>query len=641
MIGKRLAAFAAGALLATGGSLASGAAPATSVPTAEDFGALPFLSAPVISPDGSHLVARTQVDGKARLLIVDIADTKASRSAIALPEGMELQSYLWAGNNALLIGGGRTIAMFGQTLRSTIMVTYDLKTGKTQDIRSGHGIFGDDLVYVDPAGRYVLLAGQKDIYTYPSVFRFDLATATSKEIVKPQDHVWSWFADRSGVIRTGIAADGGKWWVYYRHDENSPFKRSASRSSLATANQIDTFEAAPGSDQGYAVASGASGRFGLYHYDFAADQLGALIYENPVADLTDFDLNDKGTLESVSYTDDRARTLWFDPALKTLQTRLEKALPGLSVRIVSRSADRTRLVIFATSATNPGTYYMLDRATSKMMVVAAPFDQLAGKQLAAMESVSYKARDGLDIPSYLTLPPGRTAKDLPMVVMPHGGPFARDEWGYDIWAQFLASRGYVVLQPNFRGSTGYGRGFVEKGNGQWGRGMQDDIDDGVKWLVARGTVDAKRVCIMGASFGGYAAEWGAVRNPELYRCAISFAGVSDIGSQLKYDRKMLLAPRYFRDWRDRVQGKDGTTLDSISPAKRAVDLKIPILIAHGDKDTNVPPAQSKVLVDALTKLGRPPEYYVYKGEGHGFTKPEDQVDFLERVAAFLTKYNPS
>jgi dipeptidyl aminopeptidase/acylaminoacyl peptidase len=645
MVGKRIA-IAAIVMLLAGANAGPGAAgenasPAANVPTAEDFGALPFLSAPVIAPDGNHLAARTQVDGKPRLLIVDISNDKGARSAIGLPDKTELQSYRWAGNSVLLINVGRTINMLGQPILSTAMFAYDLKTGKTRQVDTGHGIFGDDLMYVDPAGSYILVTAQKSIYVYPSVYYVDLATLTSTEIVKPQDHVWRWFADRSGTVRTGIGSEGGKWWVYYRHDANSPFKRSASRSTLDTANQIDTFEAAPGSDQGYAVASGLSGRFGLYRYDFAADRLGDLIYENPVADLTDFDLSEKGQLESVSFTDDRARTLWFDPALKTLQAKLEKALPGLSIQIVSRSADRSRLVVMATSATNPGTYYMLDRKTGKMMVIAAPFEDLAGKQLSDMQSVSYKARDGLDIPAYLTLPAGRTPKDLPMVVMPHGGPFARDAWGFDTWAQFLASRGYVVLQPNFRGSTGYGRQFVEKGNGQWGRGMQDDIDDGVKWLVARGVVDAKRVCIMGASFGGYAAEWGAVRNPDIYRCAISFAGVSDIGAQLKYDRKALLAPRYFRDWRDRVQGKDGITLDSISPAKRAADLKIPILIAHGDADTNVPPAQSKALVDALTKLGRPPEYYVYKGEGHGFAKPEDQVDFLKKVEAFLTRYNPS
>ena len=631
MIGKRVAPAAIIMLLAV----------ANTAPSAEDFGALPFLTNPLISPDGNRLAARTQTDGKTRLQIMDLSNVKQAQSVIEPPQGTDLQSYRWAGNHILLIVVSANITVLGQAVRSSETIAYDLTSGKSRTIDAGRSLFGNEIIYVDPAGTYVLATAQKSMLDFPSVYRIDPATGVAAEIVKPKDNVWSWFADTSGVVRTGIGSQDGKWWVYYRRNESAAFKRSTSRSMRDLDNQIDTFEVTPGSDQGFAVASGTSGRFGLYHYDFAADQLGTLVYENPVADLSDFDLGDQGQLTSVTYTDDRARTLWFDPAFKALQSRLEKALPGSSIQITSTSQDKSKLVIAATSATNPGTYYLLDRNTSKMAVIAAPFDHLEGKQLAAMDSVSYKARDGLDIPAYLTLPPGRSPKGLPMVVMPHGGPFARDEWGFDTWAQFLASRGYVVLQPNFRGSTGYGRQFVEKGNGQWGRGMQDDIDDGVKWLIGRGIVDPKRVCIMGASFGGYAAEWGAVRNPDLYRCAISFAGVSDIGAQLKYDRKMLLAPRYFRDWRDRIQGKDGTTLDSISPAKRVADLKIPILIAHGDSDTNVPPAQSKALVDALTKLGRPPEYYVYKGEGHGFSKPEDQVDFLKKIAAFLTKYNPS
>jgi dipeptidyl aminopeptidase/acylaminoacyl peptidase len=628
------------AVTAGPGSASVDAPAASNVPTAEDFGALPFLANPVISPDGNRLVAQSQVDGRPRLILVDLANGKQERSAIAVPEGNDLSWYRWAGNGTLLISLSSSGSLLGQPIRFSRMTAYDVATGKARPVQAGNA-FGSDLTYVDPAGKYLLLTAQKTVFVYPSVFRFDLTTNQAIEIVKPIDHVWSWFADTAGAIRTGMAGEGGKWWIYYRHDDRADFSKSIRREVRDENNQIDTMAVTPGSDQGYAVASGPSGRFALYRYDFAADRLGEMVYQNSKVDIADFDLTKAGQLESVSYTDDRARILWFDPTLKAVQARLEKALPGMSVRIISMSEDRSRLVVWATSANNPGVYYLYDRKTGRMMVVAAPFDQLVGKQLADMESVSYAARDGLDIPAYLTLPPGRGAKDLPLVIMPHGGPFARDEWGFDVWAQFLASRGYVVLQPNFRGSTGFGRQFVEKGNGQWGRGMQDDIDDGVKWLVARGLVDAKRVCIMGASFGGYAAEWAAVRNPDIYRCAISLAGVSDISAQLKYDRKFLIAARYFRNWRDRVQGSDGTKLDSISPAKRAADLKVPILIAHGDADTNVPLIQSKMLADALTKLGRPPEYYVYKGEGHGFTKPEDQVDFLKKVAAFLAKYNPA
>ncbi|WP_186728749.1 alpha/beta hydrolase family protein [Sphingomonas panacisoli] len=613
---------------------------ASTVPTAEDFGALPSLLAPVISPDGKRLVARSQVEGKPRLILFDLITNKQEPYSIALPDGHDLSSYRWVGNDKLLITLSSSASLLGVPIRFSQMIVYDIATRKVVPVVTGHG-FGTDLTYVDPAGKFVLVTAQKTVFTYPSVFRFDFSTNEATEIVKPRERVWSWFADTSGTIRTGIASDGKKWWIYYRHDDRVDFSKSTGRTIRDDNNQIDTMAVTPDSDQGYAVATGASGRFGLYRYDFVADRLGELVYENPKVDVTDFDLTKSGQLESVSYTDDRARIRWFDPELKGVEAKLEKALPGMSIQIISMSDDRSKLVVWSTSASNPGVYYLYDRKVGRMMVIAAPFDQLIGKQLADMESVSYTARDGLDIPAYLTLPPGRAAKDLPLVIMPHGGPFARDEWSFDVWAQFLASRGYVVLQPNFRGSTGYRRQFVEKGNGQWGRGMQDDIDDGVKWLVARGLVDAKRVCIMGASFGGYAAEWAAVRNPDIYRCAISLAGVSDIAAQLKYDRKSFVAARYYRNWRDRVQGGNSVDLDAISPAKRAVDLKVPILIAHGDADTNVPPIQSKMLADALTKLGRPPEYYVYKGEGHGFSKPEDQIDFLKKVEAFLTKYNPA
>jgi dipeptidyl aminopeptidase/acylaminoacyl peptidase len=246
----------------------------------------------------------------------------------------------------------------------------------------------------------------------------------------------------------------------------------------------------------------------------------------------------------------------------------------------------------------------------------------------------------LQIPAYLTLPRGLDPKNLPLIVMPHGGPFARDEWGYDVWVQFLANRGYAVLQPNFRGSTGYGKDYVDKGAGQWGRGMQDDIDDGAKWLIERGIADAKRICIMGASFGGYAAMWASVRNPDIYRCAISLAGVSDVAALLKYDRSALSATRYYREWREKVQGEEDFDLASISPMKAVDKVAIPILIAHGTHDERVPPEQSTKFHELLTKAKKPHEFVLYEGEGHGFDNPADNIDFLKRVEGFLRTYNP-
>jgi dipeptidyl aminopeptidase/acylaminoacyl peptidase len=198
-----------------------------------------------------------------------------------------------------------------------------------------------------------------------------------------------------------------------------------------------------------------------------------------------------------------------------------------------------------------------------------------------------------------------------------------------------------VLQPQFRGSTGFGRDQVEKGEGQWGRGMQDDIDDGVRWLAAQGVADPGRVCIMGASFGGYAAMWAAVRNPELYRCAISFAGISDIAGQLRFDRPGFESGRSFKGWQSRIQGNRGFELQSISPLFQVARLRTPILIAHGAEDDNVPVIQSVQLHNALDKLGRPHEFVIYPGEGHGLDNPANEADFLNRVGAFLDKNNPA
>jgi dipeptidyl aminopeptidase/acylaminoacyl peptidase len=226
--------------------------------------------------------------------------------------------------------------------------------------------------------------------------------------------------------------------------------------------------------------------------------------------------------------------------------------------------------------------------------------------------------------------------------MPHGGPFARDTGEYDPWVQLLANRGYAVLQPQFRGTTGFGREFVERGYGQWGRKMQDDLDDGFDWLVAQGIADPKRVCIVGASYGGYAAIWGAMRNPERYRCAISWAGVTDLRMMLQHDRSLFVAKRYFSDWRNRVTGvSDKGDLNQVSPLKQASSLRIPLLLGHGRKDWNVPVAQAEALEKALKKARFPIETAYYPEAEHSFASTADLADWLKKVEGFLAKHNPA
>ena len=217
----------------------------------------------------------------------------------------------------------------------------------------------------------------------------------------------------------------------------------------------------------------------------------------------------------------------------------------------------------------------------------------------------------------------------------------RDSWTFDPQVQFLASRGYAVLQPNFRGSTGYGRDFVARGYGQLGAGMIDDIDDGVGWLAGQGIVDGARVCIMGSSYGGYAAIWAAIRSPDRYRCAISWAGPTDLRRMLRYDARYVVPQRYMREWRAHLQGEERVDLDAISPLRQQARLSVPLLIGHGERDSRVPVDQSRDMVRALTRRNATLESIFYPEAGHGFSKPSDSADFMRRVEAFLARHNPA
>jgi dipeptidyl aminopeptidase/acylaminoacyl peptidase len=613
--------------------------------SAADFGALPFMVGPKMSPDAKHVVTTAHLKGKKLLVILDLGPKTGPSHSFTMPGKWELGWYRWAGNERVLVSIGHADVLFGDDVYVTRLVMYDLKTDQAAFIgKKNEGVEGDNVIHIDRDGHWLLLNVQKTIYDYPSVYRVDLDTMDMKKVVSEHPHVWNWFADSSGTVRAGVGVEGRRWWLLYRKEADAKFEKVMRRTVKSTDDDegvIERFIPLNGSDQGYAVTNARTGRYGLYRYDFASDSLGEPVFEHPQVDIDDFRMSDQNEITAVYYTDDRSRIEWLVPRMKELQGKIDRALPERINRVISMSSDGEKMLIWSGSAADPGTYYYYDSATAKMSMLARPYGNMTDKQLADMASVSYAARDGLQIPAYLTQPPGVEAKQLPLIVMPHGGPFVRDEWGYDTWVQFLANRGYVVLQPNFRGSTGYGRDFVAKGEGQVGRTMQDDLDDGVKWLVEQGKVDPKRVCIMGGSYGGYAALWAAARNPEIYRCAISFAGVSDLAAMIKYDRRMFSATRYYTAWRERVQGDKTFDLNTVSPLYAVDRINIPLLIAHGTDDENVPLVQSRKLHEALLKANKPHSYIVYEGEGHGFDNPANATAFLEQVDQFLRTNNPA
>ncbi len=564
--------------------------------------------------------------------------------AIGIPEKIDLNWYRWAGNGTLLLSIGKTVPWFDDEAYRTQLLAYDVATEKLQFIGGKEqGLSGDDVLWVDSEGKSLLLSYQKTIYDYPSVNMIDIATNKGTQVVPQRDNIWDWYADDKGTVRFGFGYDLSRWQMVYRTTGDEKFKTIKVKEGDEDAG-FAALKIIQGSDEGYSLyLNDATGRYALYKYNFATRTKGDLVFESPTNDVEDYDLTPDGKeLTSAWFTDDRPRVHWFDPSLKKIQTDLDSAVGQKQAFVVSSSRDRQTLLVHVGASNDPGSYYFYPLAAGAMKRYGSVNEALSPRQLAPSRYVSYKARDGLDIPAYLTLPRGRSAKGLPLILLPHGGPYdVRDDGSYDAEVQFYANRGYAVLQPEYRGSGGYGKSFYEKGEGQWGRTMQDDLDDGMDWLAKQGTIDAKRVCIVGSSYGGYAALWGAVRNPERYRCAASFAGISDVRRQLKYQLAYRISKRYRKDWRKTVQGDDKFDLKTVSPLYTFASLTVPVLMMHGDADQRVPFKQSKMYADALKAAGKTYEFYPLKDEGHGFSNSANMQLWLDKMDAFLAKYNPA
>lgn len=607
----------------------------------KDFAALPVLSKPQLSPNGQRIVARSVADGKTTLVVVDADKPENVRHSIAIGK-TTIAALEWAGDSRLLL-----------TIRSKLTLPYEDEVAFLRliaiDVDSGvsrivdgksRGLYAGDVLYADPTGSWALVASQDNAQVYPSVKRVDLATGDATVVERAKPDVWDWYADEHGIIRAGIAYDGNRFTVWSRDKPEEKLRAVHGKFPKDNDSTVDRFIFRGGSS--WVVTNERTGRFGLYKYDLKSGTVGQAIFENAKVDLDDVLYNAiTGDISAIEYNDERPRVQWLEADMQKLQERLDRALPGKVNVTTDWSHDEKRVLVWSGGGSDPGLFYLLDRNSSQMHPVIDPYPDIDSAKLSEVKAVSYLARDGLSIPAYLTLPRGKAPKGLPLIVFPHGGPHFRDDGMYDSIAQFFASRGYAVLQPEFRGSTGYGKDFAGKGYGEWGKAMQDDLDDGVDWLAKSGQIDAKRVCIVGASYGGYAAMWGAVRNSDRYRCAASWAGVSDLPAMLRYDRKTFSATRYFKQWRSKVSGEGKADLSAVSPINFTAQIKIPIFIAHGEQDDNVLPKQSHAMVDALTKSGANVTSMFYKDSSHDFGSSADMEDWLKRLEAFLAKYNPA
>jgi dipeptidyl aminopeptidase/acylaminoacyl peptidase len=340
------------------------------------------------------------------------------------------------------------------------------------------------------------------------------------------------------------------------------------------------------------------------------------------------------------YIDEKRRVEWKDEGLQADYRLLEQKLPGREIVFGSRTRNERLWIVNARSDVEPGETYLFDRRTKQLRLQFRLRDRLRREHLAPMTAIHYKSADGLDIPAYLTLPKGIEAKNLPLIVVPHGGPWGRDIWGYFSWPQFLANRGYAVLMPNFRGSTGYGKKFLDAGNNQWGEKMQDDVTWGVRHLVEQGIADPKRVGIFGASYGGYATLAGLAFTPEVYAAGVSLVGPSNLITLMNS------IPPYWESARRLFQERlgDATTpegraqLERQSPLNSASKIRAPLLVIQGANDPRVKKAESEQIVVALRDRDFPVEYLLAPDEGHGFARPVNNLAAFAAAEKFLAKH---
>ncbi len=341
---------------------------------------------------------------------------------------------------------------------------------------------------------------------------------------------------------------------------------------------------------------------------------------------------------------DRPSYQWLEPGLGTVQAKLSKAFVGKDVYLASWSEDRTRVAVRVAGPSSPPAWYLFDTRTNQASALGESYPELAGAQLGTTSWITYKARDGLEIPAYLTLPPGLApGAKPPLIVMPHGGPAARDDFDFDWWVQALATRGYAVLQPQFRGSAGFGDAFEEAGHKEWGGKMQEDLIDGVLALGERGVVDAKRVCIVGASYGGYAAMFSAAVYPSVYRCGVSLNGVSDLALLIGSRSRAFGRDTAMVNALETMMGDPRANAEAFrlaSPVFRVTRQAAPILLIHGEDDTTVPIQQSRSLQRALKEAGKPVDLVVLKGDDHHLSSTASRTLMLESMFTFLDRWLP-
>ena len=633
---------------------------ATPVPI-EHFFSNPEFSGARLSPSARYLAVRLgSATIRDRLAVVDLGDN--SVKIVGAFSDADIGQFAWVNNERLVFDAadkriGQGDVQYGPGLYA---VNRDGSSFRQLVDRSNAFIRGASMARLLPWHHFLLQqAGPRDSDdVYVENVTFDgpgdvkevtllrLNTRTGRTIgVGGPEHARSWLVDHTGEPRLAVTLDKNIKSVHYRDPASGAWRvLSQFDAYLGGEGSFDPLAFAP-DGRLFVVAHEQRDKSALFTFNLASGKIDPA----PLIELKDFDFHgnlvaNNEHLLGVRYLSDARASYWFDPAMQALQKDIDAKLPN-TVNLISVAARAAHpwVLVEAYSDLQPRTYMLYNTATKQFNRVGVSNTHIDAATMGTQELVRYKARDGLEVPAWLTVPHGSARKNLPLVVLVHGGPYVRGgEWGWHADAQFLASRGYAVLEPEYRGSTGFGTRHFRAGWKQWGLKMQDDIADGTRWAIANGLADAHRICIAGASYGGYATLMGLARDPDLYRCGVDWVGVTDIN--LLYTGHWSFVSDLSEGWKqygmpslvgDPV--KDAEQLKATSPLLLAARIKQPLLLAYGGADMRVPIYHGRKFYNAVRETNPDVEWVVYEEEGHGWALPKNRIDFWSRVEKFLDR----
>jgi dipeptidyl aminopeptidase/acylaminoacyl peptidase len=590
-----------------------------------------------ISPDGRHIAATTVVKDKPLLALLDL-DTK--KGGMVTPrEGNQVIDFWWANDNRVVYTEGTKVSGWDRPFSTGEIFAIDADGKRPAAIGYGSVI---DTLRDDPKDILVSVSegdtGAEGAFN--EIYLLDVEEGHYKRHVgKAPFRNADFIADNHGVARFAVGYDSHAYpVVYYREGEGKPW-------TLLFQGATDRGVPSPlgfsRDDSKVYMSCEATGKVdALCEWNVATGKMGNPVWTSDTVEISRLVYTLDGMDVVGVYSDPGVPAAEaFVPGSDTMKLigSLSRAMPGKSISIVSSSRDGSKSIVLAYSSMDPGTFYLWDSATSKATALLQRANWIDPNKMAAMQPIEFKARDGLTIHGYLSMPPGKEeAKHLPLVMFIHGGPYGiRDYWGYDATVQALATHGYAVLQVNYRGSGGYGNGFMQAGYHEWGGKMQDDVTDATHWAIEQGITQPGHVCIFGGSYGGYAALEGVMKEPDLYRCAIGYVGVYDLPLMLtRGDGSESTMARNF--WRARL-GTDEQTLSARSPVNQVDRLKASVMLIAGGQDERVPPVHAEYLRAALEKHGIAYEWLYKSKEGHGFYDEKNNTELFQRVTQFLDR----